>query len=239
MFRPIPGGLLIAVEGIDGAGKTSVASLLAQWCGERGLGCVISKEPTGLKWGTELRASAKAGRLTLKRELELFALDRQDHVKRSIMPALVEGNIVILDRYYWSTAAYQGARGADADQIITENEIFAPVPDLVLVLDVDVELGLSRIRGRGDSPNLFEAQAALEESRRIFLMLAEKHKNAVLLDASGQIGTTFPQALQVFQKIALQKIERHSGEIGLDAEKTAKLFFGGQQLAEEYEPVRG
>lgn len=67
----IPGGLLVAVEGIDGAGKTSISALLAQWCGERGLACMISKEPTGLKWGQELRRSAKEGRADLSRELVL------------------------------------------------------------------------------------------------------------------------------------------------------------------------
>ncbi|MDB6134193.1 MAG: tmk 1 [Verrucomicrobiales bacterium] len=108
----------MAVEGIDGAGKTSVSALLAQWCGERGIACTYSKEPTGLKWGQELRRSAKEGRLTMEEELRLFELDRREHISRAIQPALDAGGIVILDRYYWSTAAYQGARGADVAKIM-------------------------------------------------------------------------------------------------------------------------
>ena len=168
MKRPIPNGLLVAIEGIDGAGKTSIATVLAQWCGERGLGCTISKEPTGLKWGTELRKSAHEGRLPIERELELFEMDRRDHVERSIRPSLADGNIVILDRYYWSNAAYQGCRGADWHQIIESNEKFAPKPDLILVLDLEVDAGIERIRSRGDVPNTFEAKAPLRRARQIF-----------------------------------------------------------------------
>src|SRR4051812_36123605 len=118
MNQLIPGGLLIAVEGIDGAGKTSVAALLAQYCGERGIACVVSEEPTSLKWGRELRRSAQEGRLTLDAELEFFRKDREMHVAGTIRSALEQGHVVIVDRYYWSTAAYQGARGADPARVI-------------------------------------------------------------------------------------------------------------------------
>ncbi len=206
MKRPIPNGLLVAVEGIDGAGKTSIATLLAQWCGERGLGCTISKEPTGLKWGMELRNSAKSGRLPIERELELFLLDRKDHVDRCITPSLAEGNIVILDRYYWSSAAYQGSRGENYHDIIAANEAFAPKPDLILVLDVDVDAGLQRIRMRGDNPNSFEGKASLMRARNIFLQLAEQNANASLIDTSGHMKPTFEKALMIFQRTAIDKI---------------------------------
>ena len=129
MKTPIPGGLLVAIEGIDGTGKSTVAATLAQWCGERGLACVFSKEPTSLSHGQKLRQSMETGRLSIDEELELFRLDRKEHVERSIGPALKENSIVILDRYYWSNAAYQGARGVDYQQIIASNEAIAPVPD--------------------------------------------------------------------------------------------------------------
>ena len=127
MKQLFPGGLLVAVEGIDGAGKTSVAALLAQYCGERGIACVLSKEPTSLKWGRELRRSASTGRLTLEDELELFRKDRAMHVAGTIRPAMQQGHVVVVDRYYWSTAAYQGARGADpaatANELIDEFDL--------------------------------------------------------------------------------------------------------------------
>jgi dTMP kinase len=206
MKRPIPGGLLVAVEGIDGAGKTSISTLLAQWCGEMGLGCTISKEPTSRKWGQELRASSREGRLTLERELELFELDRRDHIEASIRPSLAEGNIVILDRYYWSTAAYQGGRGGDFRNIFQHHAAFAPRPDLVLVLDLEVESGLRRIQQRGDKPNLFEDKDALGKARNIFLQLAAENDNALVIPSAGHLKETYSPVFKAFGQAAIRKL---------------------------------
>lgn len=207
MKTPIPGGFLVAVEGIDGAGKTTVAGMLAQWCGERGLGCVFSKEPTSLTYGQKLRESAKAGRLSIEDELELFRLDRKEHVDRSIGPALLENQIVILDRYYWSNAAYQGARGADPSRIVKDNEEIAPIPDLLLFLDLEVVGGLGRIHGRGDVPNDFEERESLEKTRAIFTALHQKgDRPSVRVDASRDLRSVCAEALRIFKEAALRKI---------------------------------
>ena len=218
MNQLIPGGLLIAVEGIDGAGKTSVAALLAQYCGERGIACVISKEPTSLKWGRELRRSAQEGRLTLEAELDLFRRDREMHVAGTIRPALEQRHVVIVDRYYWSTAAYQGARGADPDKIIADHESFAPRPDVFLLLDVPVEQGLERIRRRGDEPNDFEKAAALEKARAIFLALAAKSPgHSLTIDASAAVRDVSRRCLTKMQALAAEKLGRDSAEYSLFA----------------------
>lgn len=232
MKRPIPKGLLVAVEGIDGAGKTSVATLLAQWCGENGLGCMISKEPTSREFGTRLRASSKSGRLTLDEELDLFIKDRMDHVETSIKPSLNEGNIVILDRYYWSTAAYQGSRGADYRRIVELNEEFAPRPDLFLVLDVDVDAGLQRIRMRGDVPNEFEKKASLIQARSIFNQLVEQSSGfAVSIDSSGPLRQTYPQAFRAFCIRAVNKIGS-SGPLHEGMLDQTLVFLGEKPIAE-------
>jgi len=213
MNQLIPGGLLIAVEGIDGAGKTSVAALLAQYCGERGVACVLSKEPTSLKWGRELRRSAQVGRLTLEAELDLFRKDREMHVAGTIRPALEQRHVVIIDRYYWSTAAYQGARGADPDNIIADHESFAPRPDAFLLLDVPVEQGLERIRRRGDEPNDFEKAASLERARHIFLDLAGKFPgHSLLVDASASVRDVSRRCLAKMLELAAGKLGRDSDE---------------------------
>lgn len=207
MKRPIPNGFLIAVEGIDGAGKTSIATLLAQWCGERGLGCVLSKEPTSNKWGRKLRESASSGRLSLEEELELLYRDRKEHVENSIRPALDEGNVVILDRYYWSSAAYQGGRGEkDYREIVEENERFAPVPDLFIVLDLEPTQGLERIKTRGDKPNHFEGKATLSKGRQIFSQLVEQHPAGVLVDSSGTLKQAYESVFDAFIIRAMNKI---------------------------------
>jgi dTMP kinase len=204
---PIPGGLLVAVEGIDGTGKSTIAAQLAQWCGERGLACVFSREPTNLGPGRKLRASMETGRLSMAEELELFRLDRKEHVERSIAPALRQNHVVILDRYYWSNAAYQGARGADVAAIIAANEAIAPIPDLILFMDIDVSESLARIHGRGDIPNGFEQRDALEKTRAIFTRLHERgDRPSVRINASRDLRTVCAEALEVFKQAALRKI---------------------------------
>ena len=171
MSRPNAPGWLVVVEGIDGAGKSTVVRALAEHCASRGLACVTSAEPTRGPWGMKLRESMKDGRLSLDEELGLFLKDRAEHVEQVIRPALAAGKVVLLDRYYLSTAAYQGARGADPGTILEMNERFAPQPDLVLLLDFDPDGGIARIRARGDAPNTFEESEQLRAVRKIFLGL--------------------------------------------------------------------
>jgi len=168
MNTPAPAGHLVVVEGIDGAGKSTIVRALAGYCQDRQVPHVVSHEPTKGKWGAMLRTSARTGRLPLEEELQLFLRDRAEHVETLIAPALSDGKIVILDRYYFSTAAYQGARGGDPGAILSQNEAFAPAPDLVLLLDLDPLAGRARIRNRGDIPDDFEGAEALAAVREIF-----------------------------------------------------------------------
>ncbi|MEY5024938.1 MAG: hypothetical protein RLZZ244_466 [Verrucomicrobiota bacterium] len=167
----ILGGLLVVVEGVDGAGTSTVLKRLADWCAERSLDFVLSREPTDGPWGRRIRESAVVGRLSLEEELELFLQDRREHVQNLIRPALDRGAVVLLDRYYFSNAAYQGARGADPESVLLRNECFAPAPDLVLLLDCDPRVTLERVRQRGGGVDEFERLDALERVREIFLKI--------------------------------------------------------------------
>lgn len=160
------------IEGIDGTGKSTQAQRLAEWLREQGREVVTSREPTDGPWGRKLRESAATGRLSPEDELEYFLRDRRQHVEEVIAPALAAGNVVILDRYYFSTMAYQGARGFDPAEIRRRNEEFAPVPDLLLVLDLEVDAALERIGARGDTANEFEKRDSLQRCREVFLSLA-------------------------------------------------------------------
>jgi dTMP kinase len=162
-------GRLIVFEGIDGAGKSTQARMLRRKLRLRGLEVSSFREPSRSRWGRMLRAAAKtADSLTPAEELDLFVKDRRENVARNIRPALRAGRIVILDRYYYSTVAYQGAKGIDPERIRKMNERFAPKPDLVLLLDVDAAGGLARIEGRKSRDLLFEREAYLRRVRRIF-----------------------------------------------------------------------
>lgn len=224
----LPGGFLVAVEGIDGAGKTTVSALLAQYCGERGIACAYSKEPTGLASGQQLRESAKTGRLSVEEERALFLKDRIEHVKRSIKPALDYGAVVILDRYYWSTAAYQGARGVDPSEIIAENEAHVPIPDLVILLDVSPEIGLERVRIRGDIPNKFERVRALAKARGIFNQLNENCSYSMCVDASAPLREVHAAAQVRFQTAVVNAIARR--QMSPEGVNTVLQLFGAPPL---------
>jgi len=168
-------GVLIAVEGIDGSGKTTQTRLLAHFLREHGLTVVETKEPTAGPWGQKLRESKHAGRLEPADELHYFIEDRREHVVEQIMPALRRKKVVLVDRYYYSTVAYQGARGLDPAELLRANREFAPIPDLVVLLDVDPRLGIERILGRGDHQDAFEKLDDLIEVREVFRRLNEPH----------------------------------------------------------------
>lgn len=165
-------GLFIVLEGIDGTGKSTQGGLLAEWFRAQGREVVASREPTDGPWGRQIRATAATGRLSPQDELDLFLKDRRQHVEELIGPALAAGKVVILDRYYFSTMAYQGMRGFDPVEIRRQNEEFAPKPDLLFILDLDVDTALSRIGARGDIANEFEKRDSLAKCREIFMSLA-------------------------------------------------------------------
>lgn len=198
-------GALIVIEGIDGTGKSTLIRGLAEFCEARALPFVTSREPTLGQYGKRLRDSAAQVRLELKEELELFLKDRAEHVKELITPALGDGKIVLLDRYYLSTAAYQGARGADPEAILKMNEQFAPVPDLVLLLDADPSLSGRRIIHRGGQTDAFEDVAYQAAVRRIFLSL--KRPFIRVIDASRSPAEVFADCLPHFTAV-IEKTKR-------------------------------
>ena len=164
------GGLLIAFEGIDGTGKTTQINLLSDKLTDKGYQVVATREPTDGQYGRKIRELfTKRHHVSVEEELDLFMADRREHVREVIEPALAAGKIVLTDRYYFSTAAYQGAAGQDPDKIIQLNEAFAPVPDLVLLLVVPTEVGVHRIKTlRNETPNDFEKQSSLERVSAVF-----------------------------------------------------------------------
>jgi len=163
-------GVLIVIEGIDGAGKSTQAKSLLRKLRAKGLPAVYFREPSRGKWGRELkRLAQQAGSLTPEQELELFQKDRRENVEKNLRPALAAGKVIVLDRYFFSTIAYQGAKGLDRDRIRRMNERFAPKPDLVFILDIRAGEGLARISGRREKDVLFERESYLAKVRRIFL----------------------------------------------------------------------
>ncbi len=169
--RPLARGVLVALEGIDGTGKSAQAKRLAALFSEQGYAVTLLHEPTLSPWGRRIREATTAGFgvLAPSQELGLFLQDRLYDVAAHIHPALAAGQLVLMDRYYFSTIAYQGARGFDPEYIRGLNEAFAPVPDLVLLLMMPPAQALERIRqARGQTDDVFERENHLTKVDRIY-----------------------------------------------------------------------
>lgn len=171
--HPVPAGrpgLLIAFEGIDGTGKSTQIRLLAERLCREGLPVIATREPTDGQYGRRIRELfTNRASITPEEELALFIADRREHVDQVIAPALGRGTIVLTDRYYFSTAAYQGALGHDPVAIIAQNETFAPVPDLVLLLTAPPAVGVHRVQQlRQEVLNDFEQEQGLAKVAAIF-----------------------------------------------------------------------
>ncbi|PMP94530.1 MAG: dTMP kinase [Candidatus Aminicenantes bacterium] len=173
--------MLIVFEGIDGSGKSTQVNLLSRKLQKKGQEVIVLREPTSGKWGEKIRKLARIkGSISPEEELQLFLKDRKENISLNIAPALKSGKIVILDRYYYSTLAYQGARGISLEKIRHRHHKFLIKPDIAFILDVPAGLGLRRIKDRPVIYHLFEDKNYLKRVRKIFLSLNDPE--VVVLD---------------------------------------------------------
>ena len=162
--------VLINLEGIDGCGKSTQSKLLMKKFEENNEKTIILKEPRDGEYGKKLWEMLSGKReATTEQILDLFVMDRKEHVKEKINPALKEGKIVLMDRYYYSTMAYQAAAGIDVNRIRKDNE-FAPKPDIVLIFDLPVDLAMKRVISHSVA-DVFEKEEHLEKVREAYLNL--------------------------------------------------------------------
>ena len=146
--------MFITFEGVEGSGKTSQIGSVAGYMKKRGLPFRLTREPGGTVIGKSIRAillNPEHGALDPVAELLLYAADRVQHVREVIAPALADGKIVLCDRYFDATLAYQGyARGIDMDVIIRIHQMVLDglMPDLTFLFDLPVEIGLTRAWGQ-------------------------------------------------------------------------------------------
>jgi dTMP kinase len=172
--------MFIAVDGIDGAGKSTLVRGL--FTALRRMNPLQTKEPTANSpWGRKLRSSAKSGRLSRIVETEYFHLDRLAHIRNVIEPALKEKRIVITDRYVDSTLAFQTENPEEADKLYKQFAVDLLVPDITFILDCPVDVGLARIKRARPSLSEFEKPLVLDRARRIYA--SRKGPNYVHIDA--------------------------------------------------------
>lgn len=166
-------GLFITFEGIEGSGKSTQVTLLADHLAAQGRAVMVTREPGGTRIGDQIRKilldpANKA--LDATSELLLYAASRAQHLKEVIHPACDAGKIILCDRFSDATLAYQGyGRGLDREMIRTLDRMVTGEmrPDLTLLLDIDPEAGLVRARGRNFRSGL-EGEARFENEELAF-----------------------------------------------------------------------
>lgn len=165
-------GRFIVLEGGEGAGKSTAARHVKDWLQERGRSVVLTREPGGSPLAEAIRETVLRQwpeKMAPETETLLMLAARAAHLAQTVRPALARGDDVVCDRFSDSTYAYQAAgRGVPAAHIeALERWIVADtVPDLVLVLDLDPELGLARARGRGEQNRFEQEEAAFRQRVR-------------------------------------------------------------------------
>ncbi|PRB82223.1 dTMP kinase [Pseudomonas sp. MYb185] len=208
-------GLFITFEGPEGAGKSTNLKVFAQALAERGCPPVITREPGGTPVAERIRdvlLSMHEEPMHADAELLLMFAARAQHLNGLIRPALAEGKVVISDRFTDATYAYQGGgRGIDPQRIaVLEDWVQGDLrPDMVVVFDVPVELGMARARARSELDRFEqEQQRFFENVRDTYLRRAAADPQRYrVIDASGDLD----QVRQAMQPLIDEVLERAHG----------------------------
>jgi dTMP kinase len=204
----MPKGLFIVFEGIDGSGKTTQSKLLFELFSKEGKQVIWTKEPTDGDIGSLLTNKyLKEVDLPIVDAL-LFAADREEHLKDMVIPALNQGKIVVSDRYYHSTLAYQQAQGLDLRWLLELNKNFIK-PDLTIIIDLEPEMAIERIekdkKRKIEDRKKFEKLEFLKKVRKNFLDLPKilKDEKIVVIDGNKGKEEVFEDVVKEIKKILL------------------------------------
>ena len=173
-------GKFIVIDGLDGCGKTTQVKLLVEKLREQGKKVVETNEPTKGPVGKLIRQVLEKEVILPPDALQLlFVADRGDHLKRTIKPALSAGNIVVSDRYLWSTIAY-GSLNLNKNWLLSLHR-YCLYPDISIFLDVKPKICLQRIGLRGKSRTVFEEEKELKIVWQTYQWLVKKFPRRVII----------------------------------------------------------
>ena len=187
-------GIFITFEGIEGSGKSTQLSMLNKWLTNHDYDVVATREPGGTRIGEKIRELLRSGSkddvFSPRTELMLFEASRAQHMEEIVLPALNNGKIVLCDRFFDSTTVYQGvARAIDTDIVHTLNDFssFGRIPDLTIILDIDVDESMSRLIKREASKDRIEQEDRkfFENVRSGYLSLAQNNERFFVIYGTG------------------------------------------------------
>ncbi len=186
-------GLFVTLEGVEGSGKTTQASRVAEALAARGRDVVTTREPGGTETGEAIRKlllDSEDGSVGRETELMLYMAARSQHVEDVIWPALESGRLVLCDRFSDATVAYQaGGRGVPEETVRAVNAVATGglEPDLTVLLDLPEEEGIGRLEGRGGGPDRMERESGSfhKSVREAYLEIARREPRRVkVVDAT-------------------------------------------------------
>ncbi|SHK51467.1 thymidylate kinase [Hathewaya proteolytica DSM 3090] len=203
-------GLFITLEGGEGAGKTTQITEIEKYLKQRGIECICTREPGGIPISESIRSiilDRKNVNMDGRTEALLYAAARRQHLVEKVIPALESGTTVICDRFIDSSLAYQGSgRGIGMDEVYKINEFAMDgyLPDLTILLDLDMEVGLERIERRRGEMNRLDMEKLDFHSkvRKGFLKLLQDYPDRIKkVDASLQKEEVTKQITDILEKI--------------------------------------
>ncbi|NAZ13430.1 MAG: dTMP kinase [Desulfurococcales archaeon] len=189
---------LIVFEGIDGAGKTTVSRKIVEILSSKGFKTFYTREPSDSPFAqllNDLKTKIDTGPII---DALAMSLDRAFHMMNEVEPRLAEGYVVVMDRYYHSTIAYQGAMGADIKWIRDINRVFRR-PDIAFYLDVSVETAMRRIRDKKSRWPFYEFKDFLSKVRDIYLKLV-KENELIYVDAERDLNDVINQVIKILRE---------------------------------------
>ncbi|MHC4124976.1 MAG: dTMP kinase [Planctomycetota bacterium] len=199
-------GRFIVLDGPDGCGKSTQVELLAKWLAGRGMQVAVFRDPGTTDIGEKIRKILLATEhtaMSTRTELLLYMAARAQLWHEKIKPALNQNKCVILDRWLSSSCAYQGYAGRlGMDKVlkIAEDSLERSLPDLTVILDIDIETARSRLKAQ---PDRMERKAVAYHNmvREGFLVLAEEHEGFVVIDASAEVETVQGKIIEIIKNI--------------------------------------
>jgi dTMP kinase len=195
-------GAFIVIEGADGAGKSTLCRNISKALESRGIDIVVTAEPTHEGIGAFIR-SGEAGSISQRTEALLFVADRNNHTEK-IEKMVSEGKVVLCDRYFASTVAYQSAKldgdSSDRGWLIDINRRFIGIPDATILLDIDPAIGMGRVGTRGEEISKFERLDFQNQVRSNYLFLA-KEFGFNIIDSSRSEQEVFSEAMSILDRV--------------------------------------
>jgi dTMP kinase len=199
-------GLFITFEGLEGCGKTTQAKMLFDFLIKQKIPSIYTKEPGGTKIGDKIRKillDQKNDGMDYKTEMLLFLASRAENVRLIILPALEEGKVVISDRFYDSTTAYQGhGRGIDLEIIRHLNSLVVgkAIPDLTFVLDIDPYEGLRRSASFSNSREMRFEEEFINNRQGYYQLSHEETGRIKIIDANRRKEDIYNEIIKIVKR---------------------------------------